>query len=168
MLRAIRYDVLGQEEDLNQCITHITEAIFLPHGPFQSSQDVVCSFALLASCLLSRFSSYKRPEDIEYSLKCFHHLRCNFLPFGSFHLPGNRLLSDHVRTLARHVLLFHRVVDEMEMADLCLELLTSDELTSHTRDAIFDFSIAAVDIFRRGDAKQPSERLIDALQDATT
>ena len=160
--------MLGQEEDLNKCITHITEAILLPHGPFQSSQDVVCSFALLASCLLSRFSLYKRPKDIECSLKYFRHLRSNFLPFEAFHLPGNRLVSDHVRTLAHHVLLFHRIGDEIEMAELCLELLASDELTSHTRDAIFDFSIAAVDIFRRGDAKQPSERLIDALRDATT
>ena len=159
--------MLGQEEDLNQSITHITEAILLPHGPFQSSHNVVRGFALLASSLLSRFSLYKRPEDIEYSLTYFRHLRCKFLSFEAFHLPGNRLVSNHVRALARHVLLSHRVVDEMEMADLCLELLASDELTSHTRDAIFDFSIAAVDIFRRGGTKQPSERLIDALRDAT-
>jgi hypothetical protein len=34
-------------------------------------------------------------------------------------------------------------------------------LTGYTRDAIFDFSIAAVEIFHRDDVKQPPERVID-------
>jgi CHAT domain-containing protein len=160
--------VLHQEEDLNRCITHITEAILLHHRPFQSSQDVVCGLNLLASNLLSRFSLYNRPEDLKSSLKYFRHLRCNFLSFGAFHFLGNRLVPNHLWTLARYVLPFHGVVDEKEMAAECLELLASDDLTKYTRDAMFDFSIAVGDIFRRGDANQPSERLIDALRDVTT
>ncbi|KAN0141040.1 CHAT domain containing protein [Lactarius tabidus] len=164
-LRTIRYDVLGQEEDINKCISRITEAILLPKGPFQSSQDMVYGFSLLASCLLSRFSLYKRPKDIKYSLEYFRYLRGKFRPFGAFHLPSDRLTSNHVRALAHHVMLSNDVVKEMEeMADLSLELLTSGILTGSTRDAIFDFSIAAVTIFRRDDEMQPPERVIDSLR----
>ena len=164
-LRTIRYDLLGQEEDLNKCIAHITEAILLPHGQFQSNQDAVYGFSLLASSLLSRFSLYKRPEDIKSSLEYFRHLRSKFHPFGAFHLPSDRLISNHVRTLAHHVMLSNDAVVEMEeMADLSRELFTLDRSTGYTRDAIFDFSIASVEIFRRDDAKQPPERVIDVLR----
>ena len=155
--------MLGQEEDLDQCIIHITESIFLPHGPFQSRQDVICGFVLLASCLLSRFSLYKRPEDINFSLKYFQHLRAKSHSFG--YLPNDRLISNHVRALAHHVILTNDVVEEMEeMASLCRELLTSDKLIGYTRDAIFDYAIATVEVFRRSDAMQPPERVIAVLR----
>jgi CHAT domain-containing protein len=60
-------------------------------------------------------------------------------------------------------------VGEMEeMADLCRQLIASDDSTSYTRDAIFDFSTAAVEIFRRDDTKNKVlECVIDVLRVAT-
>jgi hypothetical protein len=65
------------------------------------------------------------------------------------------MLSDDVREME-------------EMADLFREPIASDDSTSYTRDAIFDFSRAAVEIFRRVDTKnQVPECVIDILRVAT-
>jgi hypothetical protein len=164
-LRLIRYDLSGQEEDLNQCITLTVESIILPCGPSHSSQDVVYGFSLIATCLLSRFSLYERSEDINSSLEYFRHLQHKLHPFGNFRL---RLTAKHVRALAHHVMLSNDGGEMEEMADLCRELIASVYSTSYTRDAIFDLSTAAVEIFHRDDTKnQVPQCVIDVLRVAT-
>ena len=168
-LRVTRFKLLGQKEDLDTSITHITEAILFPslfpHDPWFLL--VVSMLFLLAQTLVLRYSVSRQPEDVKSSLEYFHYLRDNFYPLEAFQIPRDRFTSSFVEALAHHVML--RTGDEThnmeEMADLLREFGASDFSKGFPSVAVHAFSAAINSIYVWSDSKQPPEQVIEVLRE---
>jgi CHAT domain-containing protein len=169
-LRTQRFVFSSERNDLDKVVTHLTEAVFL-----SPSQKIVFALFHLAAALLSRFSFYRQPDDIKYSIKYFRFLRIYFHsldseisdePHDSGDLPSNLF-----HALAYNLVLTpgDMVQDLEEIVDLIPEVITGEILTVHRKLAIeaFGEAINATDMFSRKDTQHVADRAIQALREAT-
>ena len=140
----------------------------------QPSETCVLIFSELASVLLLRVSSYRKPEDVKTLLIYLRCLRINSRPLEVFHLP-------HLVPQAKvSVLLFYAlahnsklvsgdIIQEVEeMLDLIPDFLTIDCLMNHRPHTIkvFNAALAETEIFLRKDTQHLADRAIQMLREA--
>ena len=168
--RLSRYKLSSQQDDLEQSILGLTEAILslpLPRDsplPFPNINSAFHSLTLAISLRVR-----KHPEDIKRSVIYFRYLRR--LPpdiHNRFTIPVTNIL---VFALALQVELKLGDADQdiEEMADLCDELMNSDSdtLTEDLTGAIMAFAITFLDRTETITTRIPSEKLIGCLRRAT-
>jgi CHAT domain-containing protein/tetratricopeptide (TPR) repeat protein len=168
-LRIQRFELERERSDFEKAITHMTEAVLL-----SSSQKIVFALFHLAAALLKRFTCYRQPDDIKYSMKYFRFLRINFhsLDSKTFDPPQETgdLSSGLFHTLAYNLVLTpgDMVQDLEEMAALIPEVITADILTDQRKCAIEALGevVNATEMFCREDTKQVADRAIQALREA--
>ncbi|KAI9436258.1 CHAT domain-containing protein [Lactarius indigo] len=167
-LRNNRFALSHQKSDLDNSITHHTEAVLLPLRPTQS---VVHMFFQLASILLSRYVVYKQPQDVKSSAEYLRFLRINFHPLEAFGIRRGQLTSRLLQALAENsVLGSGNTIQEMEeMAALIPEVLDSGVSTPESLDAITAVADAVTEseMFRRRHTQQFAERVVQMLREAT-
>ncbi|KAH9162900.1 CHAT domain-containing protein [Lactarius sanguifluus] len=126
-LRFARHESSQQREDLDKCIVHCTEAIFLPPVSRAGvSFNIVQLLFLLALALLERSDNYEQPHDIKYSIEYLRYLLG--LPLDSFDLPRIPVVTSLIRALLIQVQseAGDGTRNIKEMVILCRELLTSN------------------------------------------
>jgi CHAT domain-containing protein/tetratricopeptide (TPR) repeat protein len=167
-LRSQRWGLSNQKSDSNKVITHLTEAILLP-----PTQELVSPFLYLAASLLSRFSSYRQPDDLKSSIKYFRFLRINFHSLEAFDIPetSGGLSPNLFHALAHNLVLTpgDMTQDLEEMVTLIPEFITPDILTYHRKHAIESFTrlITKTEMFCREDTQLVANRAIQVLREAT-
>ena len=161
-----RFYFLSQRSDLDKAITHTTEAVLL-----SSAQRIVFTLFNLAALLLSRYISYKQPDDIRSSITYFRFLRISFYSLEAFDIPQT---NGDLPTLLFHALALNLVLtpgkivqDLEEMVPLIPDLITVNTLECHRKHAIQAFSKAVntleTEIFRREDTRPIGDRAIQVL-----
>ena len=168
--RSQRFGPLRQKSDLDKAITHLTEAVLL-----SSAQRIVFPLFHLAALLHSRYTYYKRRDDLKSSIKYFRFLRTNFHSLEAFDIPhASGDLSTHLFTALAHNLVLTRgemVQDLGEMVPLIPEIIIANTLTYHQKNAIKAFNTAVIalsaEIFRRKDTQPIADRAIQLLREAT-
>jgi hypothetical protein len=159
----------GLKSDLDQAITHLTEAVLLP-----ATQDIVLVFFTLATLLLSRFSLYEQPDDVKSAIKYFRFLRLNFHSLETFDIPDTSgdLSSNLFHALAHNLVLTpgDMVRDLEEVGALIPEVITVDTLTFHQKHAMEAFGEVVTPVsktvFCREDTQRVSDRAIQVLREA--
>jgi hypothetical protein len=166
LARLRRYPSSNQQDDLDQSIIGFTEAILsLPLPlPFPNINQ---AFYLLMRATFLRAAESKHPEDVKYSVIYFRYWR------GLLHDVHNPFFFSVTRflvfALALQAELKLEDVDQdiEEMADLCDELLDSDESTDSLNDPIMNFA-ETIDhhVMETFGVGNPSEKVISCLQKA--
>jgi hypothetical protein len=159
----------GLKSDLDQAITHLTEAVLLP-----ATQDIVLVFFTLATLLLSRFSLYEQPDDVKSAIKYFRFLRLNFHSLEAFDIPdtSGNLSSNLFHALAHNLVLTpgDMVRDLEEVVALIPEVITVDTLTFHQKHAMEAFGEVVTPVsktvFCREDTQRVADRAIQVLREA--
>ncbi|KAF8263682.1 hypothetical protein EI94DRAFT_1740394, partial [Lactarius quietus] len=175
--RATRFKSLGQKEDLDIWITHLTEALLFhslfPHAPcFRLTRYwVVTMLFWLAQSLSLRYTVFRSPGDVESSVKYVRYIRDNFYPLEAFQLERDEFISTFVEVLAHYVML--KTGDDeseymKEMVDILRKFGTSDFSKGRLSIAISSLSEAIINIYFRPDSKQPPEQVIEVLREAMT
>ena len=172
-LRAHRFGSLNQISDLDEAITHTTEAVLLT-----STQYIVFFLFHLANLLLSRFSHCERHDDLKSSIKYLRFLRINFHSLEAFNIPHS---SGDLPTSLFHALALNLVLTpwltpgEMaqgleEMIPLIPEFITADIPTQQQTLAIKAFGMAFntlnTEVLRQEDTRVV-DRAIQVLRKAT-
>ncbi|KAN0131842.1 CHAT domain containing protein [Lactarius tabidus] len=167
-VRDQRSALSDRKSDLDKAITNLTEAVLLP-----PTQDIVFALFHIALLLLSRFLSYRQPDDVKSSAKYFHFLRINFHSLDAFDIPKSSgdLSSNLFHALAYNLVLTpgDMVQDFEEMMALIPEFITADILTHCQKGAIkaLGEAVTRTEIFRREDTQQVTNRAIRVLREAT-
>jgi tetratricopeptide (TPR) repeat protein len=166
--RWARYQLSQEKQDLDKCIVHCTEAIFLP-PVFQDGPDPnsVCQlFFLLVSALLARSDKFGQPEGVKYSIEYLRYLRG--LPLDSFDIrvPRNLVTTSLIHALSIQVRLGDGSRNLKEMVVLCRELLTSNISTESLEGVFKSLNWAADAEFKQGRPIQLLGDVIECLQDA--
>ncbi|KAN0141049.1 CHAT domain containing protein [Lactarius tabidus] len=171
---------LGQKEDLDASITHITEAILshslFPDAPcFRLLRHLALDLAVtmlftLAQNLVFRHAVFQQPKDNISSVKYLRYLRDNFYPFEAFqvHVARDEFIATFVEALSRHVIL--KTGDDesehfKEMANLLRELGTSDFSTGRPFHAVHFLCGAIIKIYLWHDSKVPPDQVIEVLRE---
>jgi CHAT domain-containing protein len=160
--RFLRYKRLKQKEDLDKCILHFTEAIFLPlFSPY-----VVEIFLVLAWTLLHRSRVFDQPEDVKYSIEYLQHLRA--LPLESFDISRRVVTTKLIQALAVQVQLEagHGTQNTGQMVVLCRELLTISVDSGFPVDPFVSLNQALDAESIRGQPIQLLDEVIECLRDA--
>ena len=126
MTQLQRHTLSNQKEDLDKAILYFTKSILFPplswlaHGPV-----ILEALFLLALALVKRLVVSKLPEDVICAAQYVRHLRDQ--PFG---FPRHAITTMLMDVLASQVELeAGDVVEDIdEMAVLCHELLTSEQI----------------------------------------
>ncbi|KAI9462884.1 CHAT domain-containing protein [Lactarius psammicola] len=167
MARFARYRRSQQKEDLDKCIVHYTEAIFLPPisraGRFLNVVQLLFRMSL---ALLCRSEEFKQSVDVKYSIEYLRYLRG--LALESFNTPRNDVITTLIQALGVQVQLEAgdgtRNIEEMVV--LCRELLTSN-ISTDFPDHTFKYLERAVNA--TSDGGRPIHLLnevIECLRDA--
>ena len=161
-----------QKSDVDDAITHLTEAVLL-----LPTQRIVFALFHLATILLSRFEYDKQPDDFKSSITYFRLLRIRFHSLEAFDIPktSGDLPSNLCRALAYNLVLTptsgEMVQDFEEMVVLIPEFITADILTGYQKDAIVAFStfvmILTTEMYRQEDTRRAVNRAIEVLREAT-
>ncbi|KAI9444063.1 hypothetical protein H4582DRAFT_2071659 [Lactarius indigo] len=165
--RFVRYQLSEQKEDLDKCILHCTEGIFLPPASQDGhSLNVVQLLSLLATALRCRSEKFKQPEDIKYSIEYLRYLRR--LPLHSFHLSRNTVATLLVQALCIQVKseAGDGRQDVNEMVDLCHEFLGSNMSADFPAAAFVSLSEAVMAESDREQSIPSLDRIIECLRDA--
>ncbi|KAH9171553.1 CHAT domain-containing protein [Lactarius sanguifluus] len=166
--RFARYERSQQKEDLDKCIVHYTEAIFLPRvSSVELSLGVVQLLYHLALVLLERSKKFKQPEDVKYSVEYLRYLRG--LPLDSFDVRRDNVTASLIRALATQVRLDvgDGTQDNIKgMMDLCRELLTSNILAEFPASSFQSLNQAVDSEFIRGRPIPLLGEVIECLRDA--
>ena len=166
--RWARYRLSQEKQDVDKCILHCTEAIFLPpisrDGPLLN--NVFQLLFHLASALRERSEKFEEAEGVKYSIDYFRYLRG--LPLDSFDLSRNDVTASLIQALATPVELaagdMTRNIEEMVV--LCRELLASNLSANFPRDAFVSFDMAIQVAFDRGLSIQLLDEAIECLRGA--
>jgi len=166
-----RYELSGQQADLEQSIIHFTEAIFLQHhGDIQPSfLNMAQKFYHLTFPTFFRVAKSRQPEDVKFCVRYLRYLREQWhdVPLKIF--QPRPVTATLVRALAIQVELGLGIMgqDIEEMAGLCGELLESDI----SPEPIVDFATTAsvnASVNRPAHGGFPFQKVIDCLRMATT
>ena len=163
-LRSERWATSHQKSDLDQAITHLTEAVLL-----SQTQYIDSLFFYLATHLLLRFTHYRQPDDIKSSIKYFRFLRINLPSLETFDSIMGDLLSNtfHALALGLEVTPGEAVQGLEEMVAILPKLVTSDILTFPQKNAIKAFRDAATaEMFCQEDTRPIADRAIQVLREA--
>ncbi|KAI0298175.1 CHAT domain-containing protein [Multifurca ochricompacta] len=164
-----RYTLSDQKEDLDNSILHFTEVLLLPHPLTESDDDIVRILFHLTFALLRRSVEFKQSEDVTYSIEYLHYLRDQ--PLETSGIPHQQVTSFLVEALALQVeLKSSNVIKSIEeMAILCHELLTLDNLTGFPTRAIITLARVAIEEFSLLNiGKRPLGQVIECLREAHT
>jgi len=159
----LRYNLLGQVDDLEQSILCLTEAIFLP--PYWG-RNIAQNLFFTAQLLLHRENMPLEAEGVKCAVIYLRYLRGQSPE--AFNIPPDVVKETLVTALAFQVVLEHGGViqDIEEMADLFLELLNSDTWTISTV-ATTSFVVAVRLRHQQwGKGKEPPAKVIDCLREA--
>ncbi|KAI0248458.1 CHAT domain-containing protein [Lactifluus subvellereus] len=162
-VRTKRRNLLNTNEDLDNVILHLTEAVLLPLHPLDGTDlDVISCLVLLAKALLLRFLTTKQPGDLESSIQYFRHLLNLDLPLG----VRKDVTVDLVKALGRHAELeAGNITHSTEMLVLCRELLTLDSPGGHLVDAIVTLKDVAIATSRES-WEEPLDQVIEYMREA--
>ncbi|KAH9041480.1 hypothetical protein EDB83DRAFT_2318223 [Lactarius deliciosus] len=170
MLRFARHQSSQRKEDLDKCIVHCTEAIFLPPVSRAGvSFNTVQLLFLLALALLERSDNYEQPHDIKYSIEYLSYLLG--LPLDSFDLPRIPVVTSLIRALLIQVQseAGDGTRNIKEMVILCRELLTSNVSASFIQVVASTICLlsGAVNIeYSRGQHIQSIDEVVECLRGA--
>ena len=97
--RYLRHESSGQDEDLDQSILHLTEAILLPFPGFGIFRVYIVEILFrLASTLSRRSQKFKRVDDADFAVKCLYCLRGQ--PLDKFGIQRNEVTISLIEMLA--------------------------------------------------------------------
>ncbi|KAI9462804.1 CHAT domain-containing protein [Lactarius psammicola] len=167
IFRLWRYELSQQKEDLDKCIVHCTEAIFLPPVSWAGfSLNVVRLLFYLALALLHRSKQSEQPRDIQYSIEYLRYLRG--LPLDYFDLPENVVTTSLIQALSIQVEseAWDGTQNMEEMVVLCRELLTSNLSAGFPVVAFTSLSEAVKTEYIRGRSIQSLDEVTECLRDA--
>ena len=126
MARLARYTLSKQQDDLEQSILCLTEAILVPLPWDTSPLNIAATFNFIPCTILLRAEESRQLRDVKCCILYLRHLhgQCRELPI---HFP-RPVITALINALAVRGELEPRDVDRgvEEMADLCHELLDSD------------------------------------------
>ena len=162
-----------QKSELDNAITHLTEAILLSPT---SSQDIVLALYHLAALLISRYTDYDQPDGLKSSIKYFRFLRINFRsPFDNLQTDED-FSSQLFRALAYNSCFNLNLTpaemtqDLEEMVALIPEIITADILTQGRKVAIQAFGSAvaalAAEMYHQENTRRIVDRAIQVLREA--
>ena len=170
MVRWTRYKLSQEKQDLDKCIVHCTEAIFLPPISWDGSylNNVFQLLFHIASALLELSEEFEQPDGVKYSIEYLRYLRG--LPLDPSDLHRNLVTTSLIRALAIQVSLdagdMNMTRNIKEMVDLCRELLASNASVDFLNSAFSYLNQAANTEFIRGQPIQLLNEVIECLQDA--
>ncbi len=170
IVRFNRYLLSQQKDDLDKCIVHCIEAVFLPPVSVPSL-NVVQVFFHLAMALLVRSEEFEQPHDIKYSIEYIRYLRGLGLALDSFDIPSYLVTTLLIRALGVQVQVELEAGDATrrnieEMVVLCRELLVSDTSGPFPVAAFISLSKAVISEHIRGRSVQSLDEVIECLRDA--
>ncbi|KAH9166514.1 hypothetical protein EDB89DRAFT_215867 [Lactarius sanguifluus] len=165
IFRLRRFELSQQKADLDKCIVHCTEAIFLPPVSWAGfSLNVVGLLFHLASALLRRAKMFEQPRDTKYSIVYLRYLRG--LPLDYFDLPKNVVTTSLIQALVIESEAYDGAQSIDEMMVLCRELLASD-LSAGFPVVTFASLVDAVNAeFLQGRSVHLLDEVIECLRDA--
>ena len=156
-----------QKDDLDQCIIHYTEAIFLPPiSDAKVGRNIVQILFELTSALFHRSDKFDQPDGVKYSIEYFQYLRG--LPSDSLKVPSNDVTTTIIWALASQVKsgVGNVTRNIEEMVALCRELLTSDISPDFLETALMSLNDAVNAEVNRGLSVQPLDEVVECLKDA--
>ena len=130
IIRLTRYKFSDKSEDLDESISHSTEAILLPfETPIELGFDIIETLFSLARALVLRSQKLKQSGDVKHAIKYFHQLQDQS---PETYVTHSDIKAHLVGALSVQVELgsVDPIGDIREMAILCHELLTSGESES--------------------------------------
>ena len=157
------------EEDLDGSILHITYSIFLPFWPMiQDGPNPITSFSSLTLALLQRAFMSMQSSDLKWCIEYFHHLRD--LSLEAFGIKRDGITASLMRALILQVRLGSADITTKikEIVALCHELLSLDDLETHSTDAIEAFANLFHTHYTLELARPPLDELIQCLRAANT
>ena len=168
-LRTQRCVLSDQKSDLDEAITHLTEAVLL-----LPTQRIVFALFHLATILRSRFECANQPDDLKSAIIYLRFLRINFRSLEAFNISpaSGDLPSKLFHALALNLVLTpgEMVQDLEEMIALIPEFITADISTLHRKHAIEAFggavTILKTEMYREGDTQRVFNRAIEVLREA--
>ena len=164
----MRFERLGQKEDLDKSILHITEAIFLPTFPNTGPPlyHIVQHLFLLTRALLQRSRVFDHAEDLKYSIQYLQHLYK--LPLESFGMSMTVVATKLTQALADQVRMEagHGTQNIAEIVVLCRELLPISADSGFPNDAFLSLKQALDAENNRGQQIQLLDEVIECIRDA--
>ncbi|KAH9005527.1 CHAT domain-containing protein [Lactarius hatsudake] len=143
--RFARYKLSRQKDDLDKCIVHYTEAIFLP--PILDAK-------------------FNQPDGVKYSIDYLRYLRrpsCD-----SFRVSSNDVTTMIIWALAAQVKsgTGNGTRNIEEMVTLCRELLASDVSSDTLETAFISLNRVVNTEFHRGLSVEPLNEVVECIRDA--
>ena len=164
-MRLYRHTLSDDEQDLNDSILQLTEAIFLPfHPSHRSDINPMEVFFALTEALFRRSFKFEQQSDFKSCIKYLHYFRDqSFEPFG---IPYNDITKLLVNALALQLELEPgpSVKNVEEMSVLCRELLVSNVENLYLDDMFSRLAHAVCHVVSAWN--QPSEQVIECLREA--
>ncbi|KAI0250877.1 CHAT domain-containing protein [Lactifluus subvellereus] len=162
--RSIRYTMSDEDEDLDEYILHLTEAILHPRARLYI--NVVQAFFLLTKGLIHRPNRFVQPGYVTHLVKYLRHLRN--LPLEAFDVSRNQVTEMLIRALSEDIKLDVVNVTQHieEMVVLCRELLTSHVSGDFPVEV---FSILSESVFTEFSQRllvRPIDQVIECLREA--
>ena len=163
-----RHELSHQNEELDQCILQLTEAILLPHRPWGGHRaNITVIFFRLAMALLQRSQKSKQPDDVNSVIDYFRYLR-DHLP-EAYDISRNRVMVLLVEAFSIRTRLGSgdRTQDIEDMIALCDEL-KQDGPADFTNSALLFLTLAvAGDSSTNEVLNPPSDKSIESLRGAS-
>jgi len=161
-----RYELSHQNEDLDQCILQLTQAILLPHRPWAGPKiNIAVMFFWLAKALLRRSEKSKQPDGVNSAIDYFHWLQDHSLE--ACDISRNEMMVSLVEAFSIRTRLGSgdRTQDIEDMIALC------DEPKQHgpahlTKRALFFLILAVTGDSSNGILNPPSDKSIESLRGA--
>ncbi len=160
------YVLSGQNEDLDQSILYLTEAILLPfRASGEFGVNIVQSFIALSSALLQRSMKSKKPDDANFAIQCLRYLHGQ--PLDNLSIPRDEVTTSLIETLAVRAALGYSdgMQDIKDMIVLCNELFTldiSEQFALRTSSALLN----AIGVCTRND-RPLLDQCIEPLREAS-
>ena len=157
-----------QNEELDQSILQLTEAILLPHRPCRGPREnITVMFFWLAMAILRRSEKSKQPDDVSSVIEYFHCLQDHSLEASG--ISRNEVMVSLVEAFSIRVRLGSgdRTQDIDEMVALCEEL--KHDGPADLTDGALEFLILAVtgDSSTNRVLNPPSHKSIENLRGAS-
>ena len=163
-----RHELSHQNEELDQCILQLTEAILLPHRPWGGPMaNIIVIFFRLAMALLRRSEKSEQPDAVSSAIDYFHCLQDH--PLEAYDISRNEMVVSLVEAFSIRTRLGSgdRTQDMEDMIALCEEL-KQDGPADFTNRALSLLILAVPgDSSISGVFNPPSDKSIESLRGAS-